>query len=301
MLKSKRADSEEVLKLMRPLMPNIKIERETHNMLKFCIPEFYMKRFPEMWDKIWSRKDDLKLKQYDIVSQSFEEIFMLSGKEKIDIENTFRKVPDENIKNVELLTGFKCFKSRMTAVALKKMYNPVAQYLAVLLMLASFVLFTKVSDMAQRTMTSEIWRRVGNGESQMLKYMQMRYFLDLGGGGAFYNQFDDFEKNIEQTLSTYFDGLCFNCIGIERPPDKFFKEMPYNLPAIIPFKYYINRKKYVRRSSMSFTYALDNFQRDQKLAQGVIKNKKKLTVYINMEIAHTSFLSLNFVHSMVLL
>lgn len=303
-LKSSKTDSGQVLTLMKPFMGNIKVERETPNSLTFCIPSYHMNHFAEMWDKVWSQKNELGLKQYDIVSQRLEEVFMLLDTENLKNAEICKKIPVEYFRGVKTLTGFKLFKSRMTSVALKKIYNPPFSITAVLLMVITYILVVYVSKYAKKSISSEAWMSLGKadkGEPQMLRKAQVRYFIDRGGGGEFYEQFSGFRMNFERQLSKHFDTLCLNCIGIERPPDKFFAEMPYFVPDLVPRKYLIDKEKAKCRSSMSFTYALENFEHDGKVAQGLIKTNKKLTVYFNMQELHSSFTSLNFAHNLVLL
>lgn len=303
-MKSRKTETAKVVKLMKPLMPKIEVERETENTLTFCIPWYFMRDFAEMWEKVWSQKDQLHLKKYDIVSQSFEEIFTLLSKEKVDIEKISKKMPEENIKDVQLFSGFELFRSHLKSMALKKLYNPAAQLPAVLVCIIGLILITIAMHLTPIDLTSEVWRRMGNsnkGQMQILQKAQIRFFIDRGGGGEFYKQFSGFRKSLENKLSTHFEDICPQCIAMERPPGKFFEEMPYPMVDLIPKNFLTNKQEFKQRSTMSFTYALENFENDRKLAAGLIKTKKTMTVYINMQEAHTSFLSLNFIHSLILL
>lgn len=197
-----------------------------------------------------------------------------------------------------VIKGYDLFCSRLNAMCLKKHYNGINVYLALILAFVLIVMVKVITKSAISTSKSQYWQAM-EGNDQQLHNVHIHFVIDATDESI--NIFSEFGEKLRGTMRKHLQKMCQNCIATSQEPEEFFKSMPYELIKPIQNKYLLSEGGTKKEKLFSFTYAAAHFEQTKRYQQQPTRSNKTLTIYYNAEILHSSFRSLNFGHNLALL
>lgn len=182
-------------------------------------------------------------------------------------------------------------------MCLKKYYSSIPNYVALTLALVELFLVIIITKLTIASNLSQSWQEM-DVHNQKLYNLHMSYFIDDGGFGESIIAFSNISRDMHKIFQTNLEELCLQCIATHYEPQRFFKDMPYQIKRPIPKKFLVNNIHERKQKLLSFTYGLENLSQDFKTVYGNMRKNKTLTVYYNTHSLHIPFRALNFGHNL---
>lgn len=200
-------------------------------------------------------------------------------------------------------SGYKLFASRVNAMCLKKYYNSIPNYLALVVAILGLFLMWTTTKLAVSSDKGQSWQELED-INQALHDLHIHFFIDTEGEGESISMLTNISKNMMEVVGgggSSLQAICEGCIATKQNYTELFKSMPYDVQKPISMQYMIKDIYKTKNKLLSFTYGLSHLPEKFQKTNGSVRTNKTLTVYYNTDTFHFSFMSLNFGHNLALL
>lgn len=210
---------------------------------------------------------------------------------------------------MELLKGKALKRSRMHALAFKRIcnYRPNNFPLAVMLWALSF--FFILGKLEQSENTSETWNQITKNAS--FQHHHIHAYLETSSEAeddkTMSPLFKNFSLEFTKSISTNLKELCQDCSLTLQSKQAFHEDMPYTFNKQLSDQFLLSRQE-ESYSYVSFSYhrpivpTKERAMVDHRILEKIRnKERKRLTVYFTMQSPHLSYRALNLAHNLVLM
>ncbi|KAL5276687.1 ABCA3.2 family protein [Megaselia abdita] len=303
MILEKKAEPHVITSFLRGYIPSTVIEHNIGVNLTYLVPQKAVRGLPLILGKLHAYRANLKIKSFGVMGRSLEEVFL--GVENKRSPQIFKKPSESLLGNIEMLKGKKLKKSRMHAMAFKRIcdYRPSNFPLAVMLWALFF--FIIIAKLEQNQNTSVTWNQISKNAS--FKHHLIHAYLEASIEGDTIPLYRNFNVDFTKSISTNLQALCQDCSLTLQSWQSFFEKMPY------PFNKEISEQFLTKREAETYSYVSFSYDRptvpteatkmvDPRILEKITnKQTKRLTVYFTMQSPHLSYRALNLAHNLVLM
>ncbi|XP_055389657.1 phospholipid-transporting ATPase ABCA3-like isoform X2 [Condylostylus longicornis] len=158
----------QITNLLRKYVPDIAVESDIGSELSYKLPEKYLSIFEKMLFELEENSDNLNLSGYGISNTTLEEVFMLVGADKSDVnQNGLSNNHNGNINlddmesltiendftanEIILLSGYRLWISQWRAMLLKKFLYTFRNYLLLMIQNSVAIFFVVITVLIFRT------------------------------------------------------------------------------------------------------------------------------------------------------
>lgn len=237
------------------------------------------------------------------MGRTLEEVFLRV--ENKTSQQVFKKPSESLLGNIKMLKGKALRKSRMHAMAFKRIcdYRPNNFPVAVMLWALSFFLI--IGSLEKTQNTSETWNTIIKNSS--FKHHLIHAYLEASGDGDTIPIYRNFNVEFTKSISSNLKELCEECSLTLQSKQAFSDKMPYT------FNKEISEQFLTMREEETYSYVSFSYDRpiiptestkevDTRILEKITnKQTKRLTVYFTMQSPHLSYRALNLAHNLVLM
>lgn len=202
-----------------------------------------------------------------------------------------------------MLKGKELQRSRMHAMAFKRVCNYVPNNFPLAVMLWGLTFFIILAKLDHPGYNSETWERLSKNTS--FEHQTIHAYLDASTEGDTVSLYRNFSFDFTKYISTDLKRLCKDCKLIFQSKQSFKDSMPYTFNKMISNQFLISEEE------QDYNYVSFSYERpilsseslkmaDPRVLEKITnKQTKQLTVYFTMQTPHLSHRALNLAHNLV--